>query len=87
MTEQSVEKKPIDVDKFYELAERLINNRENKKEQLEEYREKLRKLYMQHYMAHVHNNKHKHDKIVKKILSLGGHHECFANIDRGCEEW
>ena len=77
----------VNVDKLYELSDRLTTIDRKKEEEKKKNKQQLRKLYMQHYLSHVHNNKNKHDKIVKKILSLGGNHECFANIDRGCEEW
>ena len=77
----------VDADKLLETSRLLKESAEKFIENKEQNKDALRKLQFKHYQAHVHNNKKDHDKIVKKILALNGHHDCFATIDRGCEEW
>jgi hypothetical protein len=74
-------------EKLLEMADKLQKSAELSRSKRLENKDILRKLYYQHYMSHVHNNKDKHDKVVKKILALNGHHDCFSNIDKGCESW
>jgi len=74
-------------EKLLEMADKLQKSAELSKQKKNVNKDQLRKLYFQHYMSHLHNNKDKHDKVVQKILNLNGNHDCFSNIDKGCETW